>query len=394
MSFLRSTSNYFIKQQPHKNVRRLFKTIDWSQQLIVLYGPPGSGKTTLIHQRIHRNLKPADTPVLYISAADPLFFNTSLVETAGQFCLHGGRHLFIDDLYACPHGETQLSEIRSSFPNLFIVSATTAGRDYSTRANDASTYYMPLLSFREYLYFRESITIEPKKLGEIITFHTDFAQGVTKMFQPLQFFKRYLRNGYYPALLEKNEIEIRSSLSKQIHFQLNSVLPATEATDPRFIPKIKQLLGLLLSAAPLKPNISNLSRALDVSRDSVYHWINCLERTELVTGLSKTEKKRPELQKPAKIYAGNPMLMSIMQEQPSTDSIRKTFLVNQLRDAGFNLSQPKNGDLYLNGMTFTIGGKKQVPASGSDGSHSIAVADDIEIGSSNTIPLWLFGLMG
>lgn len=85
--------------------------------------------------------------------------------------------------------------------------------------------------------------------------------------------------------------------------------------------------------------------------------------------------------------------MRIMQEQPRQEGIRKTFLVNQLRDAGFNLSQPKNGDLYLNGMTFTIGGKKQALPTVTDGSHPLVAADNLEVGSENKIPLWMFGLL-
>jgi len=58
------------------------------------------------------------------------------------------------------------------------------------------------------------------------------------------------------------------------------------------------------------------------------------------------------------------------------------------------LSYPTKGDFLVNEkFTFEIGGKNKSFKQIKDISNSFVVADDIEIGSGNKIPLWLFGFL-
>ena len=70
-------------------------------------------------------------------------------------------------------------------------------------------------------------------------------------------------------------------------------------------------------------------------------------------------------------------------------------------EVNYDLYYPTKGDFLVNEkFTFEIGGKNKsfkqtsVPLEGvKDISNSFVVADDIEIGSGNKIPLWLFGFL-
>ena len=67
----------------------------------------------------------------------------------------------------------------------------------------------------------------------------------------------------------------------------------------------------------------------------------------------------------------------------------------------YDVTYPKKGDFLVdNRYLFEIGGKNKgfkqtsVPLEGiKDIENSFVVADDIEVGSGNKIPLWLFGFL-
>ena len=55
---------------------------------------------------------------------------------------------------------------------------------------------------------------------------------------------------------------------------------------------------------------------------------------------------------------------------------------------------PKRGDFWVDDLyTFEVGGKKKGFKQIKDMANSFVVADDIEIGFRNKIPLWLFGFL-
>jgi len=63
-------------------------------------------------------------------------------------------------------------------------------------------------------------------------------------------------------------------------------------------------------------------------------------------------------------------------------------------EVNHDLSYPTKGDFLVNEkFTFEIGGKNKSFKQIKDISNSFVVADDIEIGSGNKIPLWLFGFL-
>jgi hypothetical protein len=54
----------------------------------------------------------------------------------------------------------------------------------------------------------------------------------------------------------------------------------------------------------------------------------------------------------------------------------------------------KNADFYVEERyTFEIGGKNKSYKQIADVNNSYVVADDIEVGFGNKIPLWLFGFL-
>ena len=74
-------------------------------------------------------------------------------------------------------------------------------------------------------------------------------------------------------------------------------------------------------------------------------------------------------------------------------TLRETYLASQIGTA-HKLSMPEKGDIVADGRwLFEVGGKRKGFSQIKDIEASYVVADDMEIGHGNKIPLWLFGLL-
>ena len=97
--------------------------------------------------------------------------------------------------------------------------------------------------------------------------------------------------------------------------------------------------------------------------------------------------------KPAKLYLNNPNLNNCYCQDNEVGTIREEFFLNMISLNHVAL-YPKHGDFLLdNRYIFEIGGKNKSFTQIKDMKDSYVVADDIEVGFKNKIPLWLFGFL-
>lgn len=355
----------------------------------------GTGKTTLLLQLTEFHDDIESDRALFISANDLWLHEQSLFDIAEMFYLNGGRFLFVDDLHKYHSRVPDIGRIIDELPDLRVISTAAAQLQFpDVYADRIESHKLPPLSFREYLQYRESITIEPKKLGEIISFHREFSEGISGLFQPIPPFRRYLAGGTLFSQTGKS-LHLPGTLlgERRVNTALESALPAIEGVDYRSVTKIKQLLALIIRNGPLKPNISDMARFLDVSRDSVYSWLTILENIGLVHNIwlhrtGNTRRRKPDL-----ILPGDPSILQFAGNRPRPHAVRMTFLICQLQNAGFTSSVHKTGAVYLNGMSIAAGDKEDPVPDVTDGTHALIASDNLEIGTENRIPLWMFGLL-
>ena len=161
----------YLSDVPISFERELMKTIDWDSRLILIRGPKGVGKSTLMLQYILKNYGVSDRHVLYCSADTGYFTTHTLVDTAAAFVRQGGTHLFIDEIHKYDGWSTQIKEIYDLFKHLKVVLSGSSliqlndGKADLSRRQDI--YDMPGLSFREYLWFRTGKEIAPVTLEEL-----------------------------------------------------------------------------------------------------------------------------------------------------------------------------------------------------------------------------------
>ena len=82
-----------------------------------------------------------------------------------------------------------------------------------------------------------------------------------------------------------------------------------------------------------------------------------------------------------------------MVQPADTGTVRESLFAAMLAQS-HNIQYPKQGDLSVEGrFLFEIGGKGKGFSQIKDIPDSYVIADEIEIGYGNKIPLWMFGLL-
>jgi len=75
-------------------------------------------------------------------------------------------------------------------------------------------------------------------------------------------------------------------------------------------------------------------------------------------------------------------------------TLRESFILNQLVNARHQVSMPLQTDFSVDGQyVFEVGGKDKSSQQIKGLKNGYVIADDIENGIHNKIPLWLFGFL-
>jgi predicted AAA+ superfamily ATPase len=383
-----------ISEVPFKKIRFLYEKINWNERMIAVKGPRGSGKTTLLLQRIKEKHK--SNEALYVNIEHPWFYNNTLFDTVNEFYLSGGRYIYIDEIHKYPQWSRELKVIYDGFPKLQIIfSASSALNIYRGEADLSRrviSYYLPGLSFREYLDFKENIKFPKLEIEQIIEHHNKYCKNIIKDISILPLFRKYLKYGYLPIILDTSEDDYLIKLMRIINAVIDLDLSYIDNYNSGTAFKIKKILGVLAESVPFKPNISAIARKLGLSRDSVYAYIKNLEEARLLNFLIKSGKGVSTLQKPEKLFFENTNLAYALRTGVDIGSVRETFLLNQLMNSGQSVRSPKTGDFLLNDKLLIEVGGKDKTFTQRDYQFIIA-ADNIEIGFGKKVPLWLFGFL-
>lgn len=389
-------SNIFIQNQSFTWERSLVNKIDWNDRLIGILGARGTGKTTILLQQLKKTYG-VSNEALYASLDDIYFTENSLIEMAETFRNQGGRILFLDEVHKYPTWAREVKNLYDLYKDLRIVFTGSSILDLLNQNVDLSRravqYELPGLSYREYLQFTGIYNIESIQLNDILDKHVQIASDISQSFRPLQYFPDYLKLGYYPFFAENpNTYPIR--LEQMVKMVIENDLQFLEGFDSHNTRKIYQLLYILAANVPFKPNITKLSEKIGIHRNTLTQYIHYLEKARLINALSAAGKSTSILQKPDKIFLENPNLHNALSENADKGSLREGFFLNQVRNTGHNISLPTSGDFLVDDLyTFEIGGKNKTTQQISEVENAFIVADDIEAGIKNKMPLWLYGFL-
>lgn len=383
-----------LRQAEDKFYRFLYSQVNWNERMIAIKGTRGAGKTTMMLQRIRYGLKTGPEEALYVSADHHWFYTHTLAETADDFVKGGGKWLFIDEVHKYPHWSREIKNIYDAYPELKLVLSASSALELHKGEADLSrrllVYNLPGLSFREYLEFSGIGVFPSISFKDLVDNHIEFTHHINSNIRPLPHFRNYLQYGYLPFYSPGSEHAYQLKLMQVINAVIESDLTYIAGFTAGTAHKVKKFLGVLSESVPFKPNIASLARKMDVSRDSIYEWLNLLEKARLLNLLLDKGKSTALLQKPEKVYLENTNFAYSLKSQPDIGNIRESFMLNQLTNSKMETWFPSKADFGVLGYLIEVGGKNK-PATPEN--QLIIAADDIETGFRNKIPLWLFGLM-
>jgi len=376
--------------------RGIMAEIAWDARLVGIRGARGVGKTTLMLQYIKQNL-PLDGASLYVSLDNIWFAEHSLTGLVDEFVKSGGRYLFLDEVHKYPNWSQEIKNSYDDYPELKIVftgssllEILNARADLSRRA---VMYEMQGLSYREYLNLTLGEKLPVFRLDDILSRHTELARSINGVVKPLKYLQTYWASGYYPFFLEQPQLYDRR-LEEVVNLILEVELPMLRKVDTAYVPKLKQLLQIIAQSAPFMPNVSKLSERIKMNRNTLVSYLSFLQEAHLSKNLYKDAKGITRLQKPDKVYLENTNLQHVLAtKNADTGNLRETFFINQLSYAHL-VEYTDKGDFRIDGTTTVeVGGKNKTNKQIQTVKNSFIAADDIEIGLSNKIPLWLFGFL-
>lgn len=376
-------------------IRSQMFDIDWSNRFIGIKGARGAGKTTLLFQYILLKQLPTQK-TLYVSLDDLYFTENSIFSLAEQFVNEGGKHLLIDEVHRYANWSSELKNIYDDFPDLQVVFTGSSLIHIENARGDLSrravVYELHGLSFREFLAFQDIGQFDKLSFDDVLNKHVELARPIISKIKPLSFFKDYLTYGYYPYYLENKDAYLQK-LMETILIALSTDLPSSYNLSYASVEKIKQLLHILAESVPFKPNITKLSERIGVARNSLLDFLRYLEELRIVKRLYADTKGIGLLQKPEKLYLNHPNIFyALSYQEADKGSIRESFFINQV-SVLHPIEYSAKGDFRVGKDIFEIGGKSKSQKQIQSEQNAYIVADNIEIGHKNKIPLWLFGFL-
>jgi uncharacterized protein len=384
-----------LNQVSDKLRRNVLDHIEWQDKLIILAGARGVGKTTIMLQRLNE-IMDGGIKVLYISMDDIIVSNLTLIEIAKYHLDNGGSYILIDEIHKYNNWSQELKNIYDRYKSLFVVVTGSSILEINEGQADLSRravkYAISGFSLREFINIESKQNFQPYSLSEIIENHEQICRQINKLINPLPFFNEYIQYGYYPFYLEGKRSYFRK-LNSAINHMIEVDLVQITRMDVSKLPKIKKLLYWLASTSPYEPNISKLSSALELDRNTVIHYLSYLDKAELTKSVWSATRTVGQLSKPDKIYLQNTNLFFLSASKPDIGTIRECFFVNCISHE-HSVSIPGKGDFFVDEKyTFEIGGKSKGYKQISSIPSSFIVAADVNYSVGNKIPLWLFGFL-
>jgi len=396
MDTLREISDSKIRNISSHFERFLLQKIDWNNRLTGISGARGAGKTTLLLQYLKKT-HGFSTDAIYLELDHIYFAENSLYDFAVQFEREGGELLLLDEVHKYKNWSHDLKLIYDNLPRLRVVFTSSSALEVYKGSHDLSRrlvlYQLPGLSLREFVLLKYNAPLPLLTLEDIISNARGITLNIPPEIKPLKYFKEYIQSGYYPFVIE-SETHYHEKLLNVLNIVLESDLPIIFNIDFNSVVNLKKLIAVLSRLVPYKPNIKRLSEQIGVTRETLLRYLFYLEKAQIVNWLRKDSHGINFLNKPEKLYLQNTNLaFALGRDSINEGNIRETFFLNQLK-VGNSVEYPSKGDFMVNNkFIFEVGGRGKSQKQLKDLTNAFIVKDNIEIGSGNTIPLWLFGLL-
>lgn len=401
MENLIRTSQRLVNLIDTSTHRYLFNHISWDSRQVMIKGARGVGKTTMLLQRIKEQFGLSEK-ALYASCDNMWFTDNRIIDLVEWHEAHGGTHLFLDEIHLYEgNWHRELKNIYDSFPNYHVVFTGSSIIHLDAALADLSRRCIPYrlygLSFREWLKFMNIADIGAIPLEELLTQHGQLAWSIINRIgnnKILPLFNQYLGKGYYPYFKTDSKLgDYYGRVERSVDTTIMRDLPAAERIEYETLYKLRKLLYIISSEVPFSLNVQALSQKIQVARNTVVRMFGLLDKGAVLRSIHSGWHSPKSIAKPEKVLFDNTDIMAALSNMNEIGTVRETFVASMLAP-NHKLAEPPAGDLMVDErLLFEIGGKNKNFSQIADIPDSYVIADDIEAGLGNKIPLWLMGFL-
>lgn len=252
-------------------------------KIIIIYGARQVGKTTLVNEIISGYTNSS----LYLNC-DLLSVRRSIEkpEPSELKLILGNAGLVVfDEAQQVENIGLVLKVIHDTFPEIQIIATGSSSFDLSNKINEPLTGRAI-----EFILY-------PFSLNETLQ--------IFPAYQVRNQIETYLRYGLYPEIVNKSEAEAQILLENlSSKYLYKDVLEYEKVRKPQLVVKLLQMLALQTGS---EVSVNELAVTLQVSRSTIEHYIDLLEKTFVIFRLfSFSRNLRKELSKKFKVYFYDP----------------------------------------------------------------------------------------
>lgn len=375
--------------------RYLYRSINFDDKMIAIFGARGVGKTTTLFQYLgeleQRNIK-----ALYISLDYPFLSGVDLIELIEEFVNEGGEYLLLDEVHRYEEFSSYLKTIYDLFDIKVVFtssSATSILNAKSDLSRRVTLYNLNGFSFREYLEFKHKLSLDKFDIKDIFSNHIEIVNSLPlKNLDMLKEFQEYIEVGYYPFYFDKRTSYYQNLLNT-INLTIDLDLTSLGLVEQKYTYKLKKLLEVICESKPFEVNYTKIAGLAEISRVKLYDYLAYLNDGQMLLLIDEKISGIKKVQKVAKIYLNNTNLLFAYCQNSEIGTVRETFFANQVSHV-YKLNISKNGDFVVdNRYTVEVGGKNKSFEQIKDMPDSFVAADEMKVGFGSKIPLWLFGFL-
>ncbi|MFA6195688.1 MAG: AAA family ATPase [Sulfurimonas sp.] len=389
---------YFLKvnQKLPKYKRYIFENLKNSTaKITAIYGSRGIGKTTTLMQ-ILQSSSLKQSSKLYISCDHAMFQGVSLFDFVDEFSKRGGELICIDEVHEATNFEKELKSIYDFLDiKVYFTGSSALHLSSPDFARRYSMYHLYPLSLKEYLELEMNLSLKSYSLQEILTNHENIANEILSSLSDkkiIKHFNAFVKAGVYPFYFE-DKTKYIDRIIETINTILHTDLSKLFSIQPDKIDTLKKLLLTICVSKPLEFSIDKLASTVGITKATLYKYIAYLDDAELIKQITHEAKRFANIRKSDKLYLANPNLFEALCLNKEIGTLRETYFVSQVC-THHSLHYLDKGDFLIDEKYIVeIGGKDKSFSQIKDIENSFVVADDIEVGFGNKIPLWLFGFL-
>jgi hypothetical protein len=384
--------------------RSLYHQINWDMRLIGLVGARGTGKTTLVLQHYLERYKTPEK-CLYVSADNPLLLRNGIYFTASEYFKYQGECIIIDEVHKQAGWSDEIKALYDAYPDKKIIVLGSAMLNILETKGDLSrrmlVYTLPELSFREYLNIRHGTDFPVCSFDTLVQDHVQLAESIRKERKTiLRDFEMYCQTGSFPFFITHSVDEYLQILSQVIDKVIYEDLSALKSLRGASARKLKILLAWLSAAKTPQISVSSLTNELDVARDTLYEYLELLQRSRLIN-IAHPKSSGRRSYKRSKILFSTPNTYFSIQRSSWMHATEK----GNLREAFFLAHANVAAKVWASATTdyllqtpndsyeIEVGGPNKDSRQLHGVSNGLLFLDGIETGFKHRIPLYLAGFL-